>query len=211
MKAIETIYNGYKFRSRLEARWAVFFDAAGIKYEYEPEGFDLGDGCLYLPDFYLHDIGGRAGENGLWVEVKGIMSHSDWHKIEKFSDQNKILVVSGIPENHRDWNCHWDDERIFNFETIDGDCYMAQFYQNKDGGIELWGWDNVTDCSGFEALNHAYAKARQARFEHGEKPKQKTIAVKAETKVNENWLADLADRFGDDECKKKYGSNKDKK
>ena len=53
MKAIDTIYNGYKFRSRLEARWAVFFDAAGIKYEYEPEGFDLGGGCLYLPDFYL--------------------------------------------------------------------------------------------------------------------------------------------------------------
>ncbi len=38
IKAIDTVYNGYKFRSRLEARWAVFFDAAGIKYEYEPEG-----------------------------------------------------------------------------------------------------------------------------------------------------------------------------
>ena len=27
IKAIETVYNGYRFRSRLEARWAVFFDA----------------------------------------------------------------------------------------------------------------------------------------------------------------------------------------
>lgn len=26
IKAIDTIYKGYKFRSRLEARWAVFFD-----------------------------------------------------------------------------------------------------------------------------------------------------------------------------------------
>ena len=51
IKAIETVYNGYRFRSRLEARWAVFFDAAGIKYEYEPEGFDLGGGLYYLPDF----------------------------------------------------------------------------------------------------------------------------------------------------------------
>lgn len=25
--AIQTEYNGYLFRSRLEARWAVFFDA----------------------------------------------------------------------------------------------------------------------------------------------------------------------------------------
>ena len=53
IKPIETVYNGYRFRSRLEARWAVFFYAAGIKYEYEPEGFDLGDGVHYLPDFYL--------------------------------------------------------------------------------------------------------------------------------------------------------------
>ncbi len=35
MKPIETIYNGFRFRSRLEARWAVFFDAVEIKYEYE--------------------------------------------------------------------------------------------------------------------------------------------------------------------------------
>lgn len=62
MTAIETIYNGYRFRSRLEARWAVFFDAGGIKYEYEPEGVDDGD-VKYLPDFYLPEF-------DLWVEVK---------------------------------------------------------------------------------------------------------------------------------------------
>ena len=45
IKAIETVYKGYKFRSRLEARWAVFFDALGVEWEYEPEGFELGGGC----------------------------------------------------------------------------------------------------------------------------------------------------------------------
>jgi hypothetical protein len=39
LKPIETFYRGYRFRSRLEARWAVFMDAAGIVWEYEPEGF----------------------------------------------------------------------------------------------------------------------------------------------------------------------------
>ena len=29
--AIETEYCGYRFRSRLEARWAVFLDALGIE------------------------------------------------------------------------------------------------------------------------------------------------------------------------------------
>ena len=60
---IQTVYNGYRFRSRLEARWAVFFDAIGMKYEYEPEGYDLGGGVRYLPDFYLP-------ESNCFAEVK---------------------------------------------------------------------------------------------------------------------------------------------
>lgn len=64
MKAITTVYKGWRFRSRTEARWAVFFDALGIKWEYEPEGFEMSDGTRYLPDFWLPDW-------GMWVEVKG--------------------------------------------------------------------------------------------------------------------------------------------
>lgn len=64
IKPIETYYNGYRFRSRLEARWAVFFDAMGIKYEYEPEGFVGAYGEPYLPDFYLSDF-------DVYAEVKG--------------------------------------------------------------------------------------------------------------------------------------------
>lgn len=65
IKVIETEYKGYKFRSRLEARWAVFFDSLGIKYEYEPEGVELEDGTKYLPDFYLTEM-------DAYVEIKGI-------------------------------------------------------------------------------------------------------------------------------------------
>ena len=63
MKAIETQYNGYKFRSRLEARWAVFFDTLGIRYEYEKEGYELTPNLWYLPDFWLPDY-------NYWVEIK---------------------------------------------------------------------------------------------------------------------------------------------
>src|SRR5258708_11826755 len=59
---IETAYNGYRFRSRLEARWAVFFDALGLEWEYEKEGFDLPSGS-YLPDFWLPQVKS-------WCEVK---------------------------------------------------------------------------------------------------------------------------------------------
>lgn len=62
IKPIETVYNGYRFRSRLEARWAVFFDALPIRYIYETEGFDL-HGTWYLPDFWLT-------EWECWTEIK---------------------------------------------------------------------------------------------------------------------------------------------
>ena len=59
---LETWYNGFHFRSRAEARWAVFFDAAKIKYIHEPEAFTF-NGMNYLPDFYLPD-------EDIYVEVK---------------------------------------------------------------------------------------------------------------------------------------------
>jgi len=47
--AIETRYSGYRFRSRLEARWATFFDHLGCEWEYEKEGYVLPNGDRYLP------------------------------------------------------------------------------------------------------------------------------------------------------------------
>ncbi len=62
MRVIETQYKGCRFRSRLEARWAVFFEACGVKWEYEPEGYELGDGTCYLPDFLLYDVHIHKGD-----------------------------------------------------------------------------------------------------------------------------------------------------
>jgi hypothetical protein len=56
IKAIETRYAGCLFRSRLEARWAIFYDSLKINWRYEPEGFDLGPLGFYLPDFWLPDF-----------------------------------------------------------------------------------------------------------------------------------------------------------
>lgn len=63
LKAIETSYRGYAFRSRIEARWAIFFDTLGLKWDYEPEGYDLA-GTYYLPDFWVPSL-------SAWVEIKG--------------------------------------------------------------------------------------------------------------------------------------------
>jgi hypothetical protein len=54
IKSKPTIYKGTKFRSRLEARWAAFFDLIGWRYQYEP--FDLNG---WTPDFQVFGSNGR--------------------------------------------------------------------------------------------------------------------------------------------------------
>jgi hypothetical protein len=90
---IETFYKGYKFRSRLEARWAVFFDKMGIEFQYEPEGFKLKSGW-YLPDFWLPQV-------NMWAEVKP----NEFNKREYFlaydlseSTDRPILMLVGEPD-----------------------------------------------------------------------------------------------------------------
>ena len=67
IKAIETHYAGHRFRSRLEARWAVFLNALGITWEYEPQGYVLDDGTPYLPDFIVRP----SADHEFWLEIKG--------------------------------------------------------------------------------------------------------------------------------------------
>lgn len=187
MKPIETAYNGYRFRSRLEARWAVFFDALGVDYEYEPEGFDLGNGVYYLPDFRVKCWGNR-GEiwdepYDLWIEVKGEMTISDERKLVKFAKKrllndmgyefaNPLLVVNCIPKSPLDFNESWEymgstEICPFNYQLIDGDYFGAMPAAHK-GKFFLWGADSNYIWNEDEVLN-AYDIARQARFEHGEK------------------------------------------
>ena len=96
IKAIETEYNGYKFRSRLEARWAVFFDAAGIKYQYETEGYEIGDGVKYLPDFYLPElethVEAKGKRPGYEQEILRLPSFIEWGGPIK-----QILILSDVP------------------------------------------------------------------------------------------------------------------
>jgi hypothetical protein len=60
---LEASYSATLFRSRAEARWAIFFDLMGWDWDYEPCHYALGE-LNYLPDFYLPGV-------STWVEVKG--------------------------------------------------------------------------------------------------------------------------------------------
>ena len=93
IKPIETRYKGYRFRSRLEARWAVFFDALGIRFEYEQQGFKLKDGSFYLPDFYLPD-------QDTYVEIKPAIDYNprNIYMAGKFSTEWRGIIAPDFPK-----------------------------------------------------------------------------------------------------------------
>lgn len=109
LQAIQTSFNGHLFRSRLEARWAVFFTALGIDYRYEPEGFDLGGGVKYLPDFYLP-------KQRTWIEIKPVVP----------SGRDAVKVAAFAMELWRS-NTAWDgapeDARHQEYLLLAGDCW----------------------------------------------------------------------------------------
>lgn len=108
IKAIETRYAGCRFRSRLEARWAVFFDRLGIRWHYEEQGYELPSG-RYLPDFRLEKAGG-LGHGDVHVEIKGSFNHADFVKVLHAAVElptaegsvavlaPKVLVLGEVPE-----------------------------------------------------------------------------------------------------------------
>jgi hypothetical protein len=100
IKAIETQYKGYRFRSRLEARWAVWLDEIGWAWEFEPEGFELADGERYLPDFLLRAAAGGDIPQGrplCWLEIKPQPpTHGERRKAEMLAVQSKIPVLFGV-------------------------------------------------------------------------------------------------------------------
>lgn len=93
LRPIPTRYAGHHFRSRLEARWAVAFDAMGVAWHYEREAFSLPGGTGYLPDFYLPEL-------RLWVEVKpagGDVSKLDAFAAGLVGTGERATVLNQIP------------------------------------------------------------------------------------------------------------------
>ncbi|HEF5705400.1 hypothetical protein [Bacillus cereus group sp. BfR-BA-01423] len=147
IKPIETIYKGYRFRSRLEARWAVFFDALGIEWKYENEGYDLGEYGWYLPDFEIRGNFHGFGIEKWFVEIKGDMS-----------DRIGIAKAQNLddypPEGFLGCLIFGELELM----DVSEPNYVSSMVRAMLLGLYQ------------KNYNQAIIKARQARFEHGETP-----------------------------------------
>ena len=108
VQAIQTRYRGHFFRSRLEARWAVFFDALGWNWEYEPQGFNLPENGCYLPDFYVEPLSRHEWSTGpFWAEIKGKdPSRSELRKLRELSRVTGLcatfLSLEQLKYDHRE-------------------------------------------------------------------------------------------------------------
>jgi hypothetical protein len=192
---IQTEYNGLHFRSRLEARWAVFFDSCGVAYQYEPEGYNLGQLGFYLPDFYLPEL-------NLIVEVKPeemiTKAVEDKLAMACYIAGTRGTILGGIPKQRKSalgikyvapggdfWHlydtCEMGAGKMDNYYAwcVCPDCGKV--------GFEFEGRSDRLKCKRGKCKKHsangdrmhtyddsflleAYSRARRARFEHGEKP-----------------------------------------
>lgn len=179
IRAIETRYKGYRFRSRLEARWAVFFDTLGLTWEYEKEGFEI-DGVRYLPDFWLPDVSLRGYEpHGCWLEIKGARQEGEDYKALVFGledEQEKrqgrnIVLFHGLPLE--------DDQALQCGPWMDCPMLICKCYNRSCGHVKFeFSEGNYMQCDfcGSKAddkhpdLIRALSNSKAARFEHGERP-----------------------------------------
>jgi hypothetical protein len=182
LKPIETRYRGYRFRSRLEARWAVFFDDLGIPFEYELEGYSLPSGAAYLPDFVLPNL-------RVYVEVKPTekLAISELKKIVEFAlaGDHQLLLIVGSPTqetmyiiDRRTCGSVEEIEGVFENPLPDDEVVEIFFDNLRDWGTVQIGvtpqsheWTllfKTMPPSDESKLKQALLRAKQSRFEFGE-------------------------------------------
>lgn len=191
IKPIQTRYQGYKFRSRLEARYAVYFDEMGIHWEYEPQGFVLTNGVCYLPDFYLSSL-------CAWVEIKPNhdIPYSECQKVARFAHEKEepCLLVVGTPGKQKMYLLDKDVDPVFCCAVTE-EFYLSEFASEDEAKtcffewleeyrlvnfsitpIPCWDYKKIEWKILYEhqppyiarKVQSAIDKARSARFEFGE-------------------------------------------
>lgn len=150
---IDTEYKGYYFRSRLEARWAVFFDALGWPWRYEHEGFELPSG-RYLPDFYFPDIDCYAEVKPKELTGEELNKCIELSKCNnKIIHQIDIILLEGEP--------HWKSYRTLS----NGDEGCDVIFMPLHDKFYPFFYSSSFDKKYMYETSMAVKKAKSARFE----------------------------------------------
>lgn len=164
IKAIETRYRGYRFRSRLEARWAVFFDYLGLTWEYEKQGFSI-NGQAYLPDFWIKNW-------NAWVEIKPQDGTQQGHYLcLGLSKEYKVVLARGNPWRGEHSMTIYSRGDVMTTGRLE--CIDMEVEDDFLVGIGVVGSNKTILLHNIEPwedkiLDEAFEAACHARFEHGE-------------------------------------------
>jgi len=178
LKSRQTVYNGYNFRSRTEARWAVFFDTLNIKYLYEYEDFVVGS-RRYLPDFLLPEIGAyvEVKPGPLMFDLKAIYSVAEQTRQEFLILDSPVIQCRAyallVPDKLGPDECH--------FNWCDMIWCMSEKYlgkRPKDGKqrlfVDIAGSGDTKGasvpcpcCEGDKFEQEHFKQIRSMRFENG--------------------------------------------
>lgn len=160
---IPTVYDGTRFRSRLEAGWASTLNRYGIRWEYEKELATLASGRRYLPDFRLPEL-------GTVIEAKGPhMQRLD--KVREYAQEALpgTLVIIGYPAQRRSmvpflWDSYMQWGNPLGFTVGFTEC----------GKCRAWQWCcprmtvNCRKCG--ERLYGSLAQCGEMRFDEWQEP-----------------------------------------
>jgi hypothetical protein len=170
IQPIQTRYGGHLFRSRLEARWAVFLDQWGLAWSYEAEGYAVAGHGAYLPDFYIPGLHG-----GVYLEVKpadyapGKADVALWQAFSAGIGK-PLMFCPGPPS-----------PRVYIGTRVNGagDASWHRYcFAAGPDGPQLF-IQPTEDAIAEHSPHQAMRIAREARFEHGETPIRP--AIEAET------------------------------
>lgn len=160
INAIKTPYNGHIFRSKLECRWALFFDWFSIEWKYEPQHFSLVDSIYYLPDFWLP-------KQECWFEVKGkiptVNEQEKAARLAKRTGHDVILAwgnVGEYPEDsfwiYRGGTALYDDHYAWCNTGLSPQLYPRGKMNPEWDLRKNMGFDRGMDR--LEILSHAYSR-----------------------------------------------------
>jgi hypothetical protein len=158
-------YGSFRYNAILEARWAVFFDSLGIKYEYEPIYDEVETGgrvVYYKPDFYLNEL-------DIFVEIKPSkpceienIKGAGWAK-----HINEIIVLFNLNPPTMELENGWlyDFPDIRKIPTINDSFWWGQCL--KCGHVDIAQYAQITSCGCYDKdyYNNLYEK--EDKIGHG--------------------------------------------
>jgi hypothetical protein len=171
---IPTTYKGVQYRSRLEAKWAVFFDHLGFEFAYESNSVkDEHGNILYTPDFYIYD-GFKAHDwvENFLIEIKPVPPNKEY--LDRLAAlplpyTKEILIMVGEPsfsQKNGFWLYCWDPIPTPKFDWYKG-FFLEQCNHCTRFNIATYNYNDIyCDCdTRYNSYPYAKKMALTYRFD----------------------------------------------